>query len=69
MKDIKNYIIALLAGLLVLTISTQPSQGAGTSKEAKTVEYSECLKRYAAVANPPFKYLDEHILNCAKYKP
>ena len=28
MKDIKNYLIAILAGLLVLTLTTQPSIGA-----------------------------------------
>ena len=44
MKDIKNYLIAILAGLLVLTLTTQPSIGAGKSKEAKIVEYDNCIR-------------------------
>jgi len=34
MKNIKNYLIAILAGLLVLTLSTQSSNGAINSKPA-----------------------------------
>ena len=67
MKDIKNYIIALLAGLLVLTISTQPSQGAGTSKEAKIVQYTFCLQ----MSKDGFKgsTLSGMILKCREYQP
>jgi hypothetical protein len=65
MKDIKNYIIALLAGLIVLTISTQPSQGAGTSKDAKIVQYTTCLQ----LAATSYVTLDIAIGNCKKYKP
>jgi hypothetical protein len=65
MKDIKNYIIALLAGVLVLTLSTQPSQGAGTSKEAKIVQYTTCLQ----LAAGSYITLDVAIGNCKKYQP
>jgi hypothetical protein len=65
MKDIKNYIIALLAGLIVLTISTQPSQGAGTSKDAMIVQYSTCLQ----LAATSYLTMDFAIGNCKKYQP
>ena len=35
MKNYKNYLIALLVVLLGASLTIQPSQGAGTSKEAK----------------------------------
>jgi hypothetical protein len=65
MKDIKNYIIALLAGLLVLTISTQPSQGAGTSRDAKIAQYNICLQ----VLSRDYGAVDFLIANCKKYQP
>jgi hypothetical protein len=65
MKDIKNYIIALLAGVLVLTLSTQPSQGAGTSKDAKIVQYSTCLQ----LAATSYVLMDVGIAKCKKYQP
>jgi hypothetical protein len=65
MKDKKNYIIALLAGALVLTLSTQPSQGAGTSKDAKIVQYSTCLQ----LAATSYVTMDFAIGNCKKYQP
>lgn len=44
MKNYMNYLIALLAGLLVLTLTTQPSMGAGKTYDAeKLAEYSACL--------------------------
>jgi hypothetical protein len=70
MKNYKNYLIALLAGLLVLTLSTQPSQGAGSSKEAKIVEYDNCIRLQSA-ARPaePWAYYSSILRDCAKYKP
>jgi hypothetical protein len=65
MKDIKNYIIALLAGVLVLTLSTQPSQGAGTSKDAKIVQYTVCLE----LATTSYLLMDMSIANCKRYQP
>lgn len=44
MKNYKNYLIALLTGLLVLTLTTQPSIGANKNYDAvKLAEYSACL--------------------------
>jgi hypothetical protein len=70
MKNYKNYIIALLTGLLVLSLSTQPSQGSGSSKEAKMVEYDNCIRLQAA-ARPaePWTYYSAILKDCTKYKP
>jgi hypothetical protein len=46
MKNYKNYLIAILAGLLVLSFTTQPSQGAGSSGAAKAIQYDHCLSGY-----------------------
>lgn len=43
MDKIKNYTIAILTGLLVLSLFTQPAQSAGKSKEAKAMEYHICM--------------------------
>ena len=69
MKDIKNYLIAILTGLVVLTLTTQPSIGAGKSKEAKTVEYQECLMRWGEYLGTDPVLLDAHIRLCSKYRP
>ena len=70
MKNLKNYLIALLTGLLVLSLTTQPSQGAGSSKEAKVVEYDNCILVYTS-ARPaePWRYYDAILKDCIKYKP
>ena len=65
MKDIKNYLIAILAGLLVLTLTTQPSIGAGTSKEAKIVQYTVCLQLQTST----YTAMDFIIAQCKKYQP
>jgi hypothetical protein len=69
MDKIKNYAIAILTGLLVLSLFTQPAQSAGKSKEAKAVEYHVCvdhkMKDYVA-----FDLMINAILKeCAKYRP
>ena len=44
MNTFKNYLIALLTGLLVLTITAQPSTGARKTYDAvKLAEYTACL--------------------------
>ena len=44
MNNTKNVAIALLTGLLVLTLSTQSSQGAPMTYDAvQLAEYSACL--------------------------
>lgn len=48
MNTFKNSIIALLAGLLVLTLSTQNSQGLVTTYDAvKLAEYQACVNATA----------------------
>jgi len=69
MKNYKNYLIALLTGLLVLTLTTQPSIGAGKSKEAKTVEYQICLQLMNKDSTGGAVLLDYYITSCAKYRP
>ena len=68
MKNYKNYLIAILAGLLVLSFTTQPSQGAGTSGAAKAIQYDHCLSVLDA-AMPEYFYFDAHLKSCEKYKP
>ena len=44
MNTFKNFLIALLTGLLVLTLTTQPSIGASKKYDAeKLLEYAACL--------------------------
>ena len=44
MKNYKNYLIALLSGLLILSLSTQQAQSASTKYDAVILaEYSACL--------------------------
>ena len=77
MKDIKNYLIAILAGLLVLTLSTQNSQGAGTSATAKAIQYDRCISYFTETAktsplgfNPSYEqYWNNTLIWCGKYKP
>ena len=68
MKDIKNYLIAILAGLLVLTLTTQTSSGA-TSVNAKIVEYDNCIKFDSEKWSEPITAYVTILSECAKYKP
>jgi hypothetical protein len=71
MNNFKNLLIAILTGLLGLSLFTLPAQGAGKSKEAKTVEYQFCLNVYKdnTKADYIIGYLDDWIKSCAKYRP
>jgi hypothetical protein len=70
MKDKKNLVIALLTGLLALSLFTQPAQSAGSSKEAKMVEYDHCLRLQSDARKiGPQLYFDAIIKDCLKYKP
>jgi hypothetical protein len=71
MKNYKNYLIAVLSGLLALSLFTFPAQGAGSSKEAKIVEYTKCLEINHLANNAEYKiqYFDGWIKSCAKYRP
>jgi hypothetical protein len=69
MKNYKNYLIALLTGLLVLTLTTQPSIGAGKSKEAKIIEYDNCINSYLNGAGGGQFYTSIAIKDCKIYQP
>jgi hypothetical protein len=73
MKNYKNYLIALLTGLLVLSFSTQQAQSAGTSKEAKIVQYGQCitleLQKQNQIVSKNNVFLEIALTNCEKYKP
>lgn len=65
MKNYKNYLIALLTGLLALSLLTLPAQGAGKSKEAKMIEYARCIELVGEL----WIQLDSYAATCAKYRP
>jgi hypothetical protein len=65
MKNFKNLLIAIITGLLGISLFTFPAQGAGKSKEAKTVEYSACLNMYPISE----LMLEFYIKKCAPYRP
>ena len=77
MNNFRNYLIALLTGLLVLSFANQPSQGAGSSAASKAIEYDRCLDFYTVVGvNAPTGYplgyesaWKSELNWCAKYKP
>jgi hypothetical protein len=72
MNNFKNLLIAVLSGLLVLSLFTLPAQGAGKSKEAKIVEYEFCLNLYANNYNAltdKNQLLTNWMNACAKYRP
>ena len=78
MKIYKNYLIAVLAGLLVLSLTIQPSQGATTVKlePAKVIQYENCLSLMSEEMLPTTNwlavfddYLENVIRNCAQNKP
>jgi hypothetical protein len=69
MKNYKNYLIGVLAGLLVLSLSTTQAQSAGKSKEARSMEYLACLQDYLPSSPGYALSLDLAIKNCAKYRP
>jgi hypothetical protein len=69
MKNYKNYVIALLTGLLVPSLSTQQAQSAGTSKEAKIVQYDHCLTNVAILNPSGLHNIDQEIILCSRYKP
>jgi hypothetical protein len=75
MDKIKNYAIAILAGLLVLSLFTQPAQSAGKTIQAKQMEYLMCLQGIDFDAKANGLYLNALVMleytvpKCAKYRP
>jgi hypothetical protein len=68
MNNFKNVLIAILIGLLGLSLLTQPAQGAGKSKEAKSMEYLVCLTAKTGDWAQGL-LLDSAIKECTKYRP
>ena len=72
MKNHKNYIIAILTGLLALTLSTQNSNGAPvkTYDAVKLIQYDRCLDRvnqyYRDSSLSNFAY---DVSVCSRFKP
>ena len=69
MDKIKNYVIAILTGLLALSLFTQPAQSApAKSKEAKAVEYLVCLHG-KNIDYPDLAPMPQTLTACAKFRP
>jgi hypothetical protein len=75
MDKIKNYAIAILTGLLALSLFTQPAQSAGKTIQAKQMEYLMCLQGidFDAKANGLYlnalQMLKYTIPKCATFRP
>ena len=69
MNNYKNLLIAILTGLLGLSLFTFPAQGAGKSKEAKSMEYLVCLNDHMGSTNSFGLMVDGAIKSCTKYRP
>lgn len=73
MDTFKNAVIALLAGLLVLTLSTQNSYGAPAGgSTAKAIEYDNCIKVDITGIDPSrsgSSMMAYVMKDCAKYRP
>ena len=79
MDKIKNYVIAILTGLLALSLFTQPAQSAAvkTYDAVKLVQYDRCLeltnisKNNFGMLNTPRTDLamNEVLAACAYLKP
>lgn len=75
MKNYKNYLIALLTGLLVLSLSTQQAQSAASSKDARSIEYAQCLSDFQWKWKEQIKeinieqFIPLGIKACIKYRP
>jgi len=72
MNNFKNFLIAILAGLLVLTLSTQNSGATSTSTSAAAIQYDNCLKVDLTGIDPSrsgSSIMPYAISDCSKYKP
>ena len=68
MNNYKNLLIAVLTGLLGLSLFTQPAQSAPTSQAAKIAQYTVCLN-LSAVNNVQLPIMETIISQCKKYQP
>jgi len=63
MNNFKNLLIAVLTGLLVLSLFSQPAQSAA-NPSAKAIQYDHCLRMQLLQTN-----LEYAINGCTKYRP
>jgi hypothetical protein len=68
MNNFKNTLIAILTGLLALSLFTQPAQSAPASQAAKIAQYTVCLN-LSAVNNVQLPIMETIISQCKKYQP
>ena len=68
MNNYKNLLIAVLTGLLGLSLFTQPAQSAPTSQAAKIAQYTVCLN-ISAANNVQQPIMETIISQCKKYQP
>ena len=69
MKDIKNYLIAILAGLLVFSLVTGSNEGGPKQyDEVKLAEYSACLQTYDKITWWTMEDVYP-LIRCAKFRP
>ena len=82
MKNYKNYLIAILTGLLGFSISMYPSQGAAKKDSpAKLIEYASCLaslgdnsstwdpNESASYDSQFSSWVYQTVSSCSKWKP
>jgi len=69
MKNYKNYLIAILSGLLMLSLSTQQAQSAGTSATAKAIQNDHCITMFSGDNKGAATFIENIFATCAKYKP
>jgi len=65
MNNFKNVLIAILTGLLALSLFTLPAQSAGPSQAAKVVQYTVCMN----LAATSYVSMDFPIAQCKKFQP
>ena len=74
MKSYKNYLIALLTGLLALSLFTLPAQSAPKTYDAvKLAQYEHCLAYFRQAdfpSGPTYaEVVKSQITFCSKYRP
>jgi hypothetical protein len=66
MNNFKNLLIAVLMGLLALSLLTQPAQSAPGSNSAKAIEYDWCFRYLIEGLDRTFA---EALTSCKKHRP
>ena len=71
MNNFKNLLIAVLTGLLALSLFTQPAQSAGTNYDVRLAQYISCLdaKNNFEIANKNMLDVAGNIKACRSLLP